>query len=194
MLYQKQETYLLQNNAGQHPPTYLLQLVPCIRSKLQSRKENSTPISCLMECFMYKLETVITMQQPQKTHLKQVHCLLCHPWFQCNACQTLNSISSSTSSSSPPALSLQPLLNSAPIPQYSTGRLDPEIPQQYFVDSSSFSMTQLSILKTDHLWFVPQKYLGYTIDSLFVYPRCHKAFRYKLSVQIDAFQHTGTDH
>jgi hypothetical protein len=62
------------------------------------------------------------------------------------------------------------------------------------VDSSSFSMTQLSILKTDHLWFVPQKYLGYTIDSLFVYPRCHKAFRYKLSVQIDAFQHTGTDH
>ncbi len=145
--------YLLQNNAGQHPPTGV-QLVPCIRSKLQSRKENSTPISCLMECFMYKLESqhiAITMQQPQKTHLKQVHCLLCHPWFQRNACQTLNSISSSSSSSSPPALSLQPLLNSAPIPQYTTGRLDPEIPQQYLVDSSSFSMTQLSILKTDHL-------------------------------------------
>jgi hypothetical protein len=43
VLYQKQESYLLQNNAGQHPPTGV-QLVPCIRSKLQSRKENSTPI------------------------------------------------------------------------------------------------------------------------------------------------------
>ncbi len=43
VLYQKQETYSLQNNADQNPPTGV-QLVPCIRSKLQSRKENSTPI------------------------------------------------------------------------------------------------------------------------------------------------------
>jgi hypothetical protein len=79
VLYQKQETYLLQNNAGQHPPTYLLQLVPCIRSKLQSRKENSTPISCVTECFMYKLETVNTLPSQCNNHKK-------HTWNKCTAC------------------------------------------------------------------------------------------------------------
>jgi hypothetical protein len=69
VLYQKQETYLLQNNAGQHPPTGV-QLFPCIRSKLQSRTENSTPISYLIECFMYKLETVNTLPSQCNNHKK----------------------------------------------------------------------------------------------------------------------------